>query len=156
MDKVGKKFETKLREDWLKSIPDSTIDRLYDSVSGFKSISNISDFIGYKMPNIFYIEAKTIKGKLFPFSNLTQYDKLIKKVGIPGVRAGVIIWFYEEDLIIYAPISTITQIKESGRKSISIKMVEDKLYNIVKIPSIKKRTFMDSDYSILTTLKDGE
>ena len=29
-------------------------------------------------------------------------------------------------------------------------------YNIIEIPSVKKRVFMDSDYSVLLSLKDGE
>lgn len=37
----------------------------------------------------------------------------------------------------------------NGEKSIGIRMLEDKLYNIIVIPSEKKRTFMASDYSIL-------
>ena len=86
----GKAFERKLKEDFLK-LENSTIDRLYDSMSGYKTISNISDFIGFRAPNIFYIEAKSIRGNTFPLSNLSQYDKLKAKVGIPGVRAGVVI-----------------------------------------------------------------
>ena len=156
MANKGKAFETKFKEDWIKSMPNSTIDRLYDSVSGYKSITNISDFIGYKMPNIFYLECKSIKGDRFPFTNLSQYDKLVSKVGIPGVRAGVIIWYYEQDLVVYVPISTVTKIKNDGKKSLSVNTIKSKVYNIVEIPSIKKRVFMDSDYSILLNLKDGE
>ena len=87
----GKAFEKKFAEDFIKTVPNCSLDRLYDSVSGFKSISNISDFIGYSKPNIFYLECKTHKGNTFPLTNLSQYDKLVNKVGIPGVRAGVII-----------------------------------------------------------------
>lgn len=66
----GKQFEAKFKEDFLK-IPDSTIDRLYDSVSGYKSVSNISDFIAYVFPNIFYVECKSHEGNTFPFVKLT-------------------------------------------------------------------------------------
>ena len=45
--------------------------------------------------------------------------------------------------------------KEDGKKSVGIASIEDG-YNIIEIPSIKKRIFMDSDYSILLNLKDGE
>ena len=156
MDKVGKQFERKFKEDFLRTIQESTIDRLVDSVSGYKSISNISDFIGYKKPNIFYFECKTIKGKSFPFANLSQYDKLNNKVGIPGVRVGIVIWYYEYDRVFYIPISTITKIKKDGSKSISLTTIDKKVYNIVEIPSIKKRVFMDSDYSVLLNLEEGE
>ncbi len=156
MDNYGKKFEKKFELDFLKSMPNSTIDRIYDSVSGYKSISNVCDFIGYKEPHIYYIECKSHKGISFPFSNLTQYDKLKEKVGIPGVRAGVVLWLYEHDKVLYVPISTVTSIKNDGIKSVSLTMLKKNKYNIIEIPSIKKRVYMDSDYSILQNLKDGE
>lgn len=59
----GKKFEQKMKEDFKKSFPDGTIDRIYDSVSGYKTISNIADFIGYNYPNIFYLECKSHLGR---------------------------------------------------------------------------------------------
>lgn len=152
----GKQFEQKFKYDWLNTVPNSTIDRLYDTTNGFKAISNISDFIGYSYPCIYYLECKSKVGNTFPLINLTQYDKLKLKVGIHGIRAGVIIWFIDHDKVVYVPISTITKLKEDDKKSINIKMLEEKLYNIVEIPSIKKRVFLDSDYSCLLNLKDGE
>src|SRR5574344_2565653 len=97
MNNRGKQFEQKMKIDFLKTIENSTIDRLYDTVNGYKTISNISDFIGYSFPNIFYLECKSHYGNTFPLANLTQYDKLKAKVGIHGVRAGVIIWFIDHD-----------------------------------------------------------
>lgn len=94
-DSYGKKFETRFKKDFLK-VPNSTIDRLYDTMNGYRSISQVSDFIGFKQPCIFYLECKTHKGASIPFDNIPQYDKLVKKVGIPGVRAGVVLWLYEK------------------------------------------------------------
>ena len=152
----GKQFEAKLKSDFLKTVPNSTIDRLYDSVSGFKAISNISDFIAYQKPCIYYLECKSHLGNTFPLTNLTQYDKLKVKVGIPGVRAGVVIWFIDHDRVIYVPISTITKLKQDGKKSVNINKIEEEGYRILNIPSQKKRVFLDSDYSVLSTLEDGE
>lgn len=152
----GKHFESVLKQDWLNSVSGSTIDRLYDSVSGYKTISNISDFIAYKKPLIFYLEAKTIKGNTFPFQNLTQYDKLIGKVGIDGVRAGVVIWFYEHDRIIYVPVSSVSKMKNDGKKSINITTIDTDGYKFIEIPSVKKRVFMTSDYSVLMNTEEGE
>lgn len=152
----GKQFEAKLKQDFLSTVPDCTIDRLYDSVSGFKAISNISDFIAFKKPCIYYLEAKSHQGNTFPLANLTQYDKLTSKVGIPGVRAGVILWMIDHDRVIYVPIATITKLKEDGKKSININTIEKDGYRILNIPSAKKRVFMDSDYSVLQTLEDGD
>ena len=43
------------KEDFLK-LEDSSIDRLYDVTTGYKSIKQVADFIGYVFPNIFYLE----------------------------------------------------------------------------------------------------
>lgn len=151
----GKEFELKFKQDFVRTVPDSSIDRIYDSVSGYKSVSNIADFICYKFPNLFFIELKSCKGASLPFLNITQYDKLKDKVGILGVRAGVILWLYEKDIVMYIPISTITKMKNDGKKSVGLKAIEEG-YNIKIIPSVKKRVFMDSDYSCLLELEEGE
>lgn len=153
-DNLGKKFELKFKEDFLK-VPGATIDRLYDPTSGYVSVSNISDFIGYIYPNIYYIELKSRKGASLSFDGIPQYYKLVKKVGKKGVRAGVVLWLYEKDKVLYIPIATITQMIADGKKSVGIKAIEEG-YNIIEIPSIKKRVFMDSDYSVLMNLKEGE
>jgi len=152
----GKQFERKFAEDFQRSFPNGTLDRLYDQMSGYKTISNISDFIGYNYPNIFYLECKSHEGNTFPLSNLTQYEPLSRKVGIKGVRAGVIIWFTDHDRVIYVPISTITKMKEDNVKSVNIRLIDEEMYKYVNIPSTKKRVFMDSDYSVLMNLKEGE
>ena len=150
---LGKKFEEKFKNDWLK-IPNSSIDRLYDTMNGYKTISQVSDFIGYVFPNIFYLECKSINGNTFPITNLTQYSKLVKKVGIKGVRVGVIIWYKEHERVSYVPISTLTEMIKDGKKSVNIKEIDN--YRIVEIPSKVRRTFLDSDYSVLLDLEEGE
>ena len=152
----GKEFEAKFKDDFLKTVPNSTIDRLYDPVMGYISISNIADFIGFSAPHIFYLECKSCKGASLPFSNITQYDKLIKKIGIPGVRVGIVLWLYEKDVgIIYIPISTITKMKEEGKKSFGIKHLNNIEYPSIILPSKKRKIFYDTDYSPLTQLPDG-
>ena len=151
----GKAWEQKIREDFVK-VEGSTLDRLYDSVSGYKTISNISDFIGYIYPNIFYLEAKSCKGNTFPLTKLTQYEKLKCKVGVPGVRVGVLLWFIEHDTVLYVPVSTVTKMLEDGKKSVNIKMATDDSYNVKVVPSSKRRVFLDCDYSFLKDLVDGE
>ena len=42
-DHKGKEFEVKFKQDFTSTIPNSTIDRLYDPVGGYVAISNISD-----------------------------------------------------------------------------------------------------------------
>lgn len=149
----GKQFEEKFKEDFSK-LEDASIDRLYDVMNGYKAIKQVSDFVGYLYPNIFYIECKSHKGASLPLSNITQYDSLVKKVGRKGVRSGVVLWLYEKDKVLYIPTKTITQLKNDGEKSVGLRHIEN--YRIIEIPSVKLRVFMDSDYSILTTLQEGD
>lgn len=153
MSNRGKQFEEKFKEDFLK-LPDSSLDRLYDVMNGYKNIKQVSDFIGYLFPNIFYLECKAHKGASLPLSNITQYDNLRKKVGIRGVRSGVVLWLYEKDKVLYIPTQTIIKLKEDGEKSVGIRHLDT--YRIIEVPSIKKRVFMDSDYSILQSLNEGD
>ena len=57
-------------------------------------------------------------------------------------------------------LKTITKILELGIKSFNPETLRSKLdctiYNYYEIPSVKKRVFLDSDYTILTTLSEGE
>lgn len=151
---IGKSFEERFKEDWKKSFPNGTIDRLYDSMSGYLSISTVSDFICYNYPYMYYIECKAHKGASLPFTNITQYDKIKMKVGIPGIRAGIVLWLYEKDKVFYIPISTITKMKEDGEKSVGLRSLSK--YDIIEIPSKKLRTYMESNYSILSKLEEGK
>ena len=151
----GKEFEQKFKEDWLKSFPDGFLCRLPDQMSGYKTTSkNLCDFIGFNLNTLYLIECKSCRGASIPMGNITQYDKLKEKIGIKGVRVGVVLWLVDKDKVLYIPMSTIKQLKENGEKSIGIRHLTE--YNIKEIPSVKKRVFMDSDYSILLNLKDGE
>lgn len=86
----GKAFEARFKSDFLK-VKGASLDRIYDSVSGFKGIKNICDFIGYIFPYAYYLECKSTKQNTFSIQKLTQYDKLIEKKGIKGVNAGAVI-----------------------------------------------------------------
>ncbi len=149
----GKPFEEQFKKDFLK-LEGSSLDRLYDVMMGYKSIKQVSDYIGYVKPNIFYLECKTHAGASIPFDKITQYDSMVKKVGIPGVRSGVILWLYEKDKVFYVPIATITKLKKDGEKSVGMRHLGN--YRIIEIPSVKKRVFMDSDYSVLKELKEND
>ena len=105
--------------------------------------------IFYKYPFIWYGELKSHLGNTFPIANLTQYDKLICKKGIKGVRAGAIIWFIDHDKVIWVPIETFEYLKLAGKKSINIKMLQDAEYKLLDLPSKKRRTFLDTDYNYL-------
>lgn len=145
----GKAFEQKFYQDWKKSFPEGTINRIYDTMNGYKSISNVSDYIGYSYPNIMYLECKSHRGNTWNFNYFTQYEKLLEKVGIKGVIAGVILWMIDLDKVVFLPVEEVKKMKDDNCKSFNIKMLEEKVYNIIEIPSVKKRVFMDSDYSVI-------
>lgn len=148
----GKKFEERFKQDWINSTGGIVI-RLYDNTSGYLSISNISDYICYKYPNIFFIECKSHRGASIPFENISQYQKLITLSNTLGVRCGIVLWLYEKDIVLYIPVSVIKQLKDIGEKSVGIRHLDK--YDIIKIPSEKLRVFMKSDYSVLLSLKEG-
>lgn len=151
----GKEFEARFKQQFLASFPNSFILRLPDQVSGYKyTSSNICDFIGYAKGKLYLIECKTHLGASFPLSNLSQYNKLLPYVGIPGVRVGIVLWLIDKDKIFYVPISTVIQMKIKNKKSISYKDIDK--WRIIEIPSIKKVVFMDSDYSVLDLLEEGD
>ena len=153
MADYGKKFEERFKKDWVESTG-GVIVRLYDNTSGYLSISNISDYICYKFPNLYFIECKTHKGASLPFDKISQYNKLLEYGGVDGVRSGVVLWLYEKDEVLYVPVKTIEKLKSDGEKSVGIRHLDS--YRIFRVPSEKLRTFMKSDYSILLSLEDGD
>ena len=156
MSNKGKQFEQRLRKDWLNSIEDTVIYRLNDQMSGFKGSTNIGDFIGYKYPLIFIIDAKTKKGNTIGFSDIRQYDKMLEYKDIKGVFTGVICWFYERDKVVWIPIQTLYKLKQDDKKSYNIKMLDSNEYPAFEIPSKKLRTFMDTDYNKFVEYCKGE
>lgn len=151
----GKQFEEKFKADFSK-LEGVSLDRLYDPTGGLHGIKNISDFICYKFPNQFYIECKSCNENTWNFSNYTQYEKQLAKVGIPGVRVGVVLWMIKHDVVVYIPTKTIQCMKFDNRKSFNIKDLKAETYRIIQVPSVKRRIFMDSDYSVLFHLKEED
>lgn len=151
----GKQFEERFKQDWVRTFPNGECVRLPDQVSGYKYTSqNICDFICYNYPNLFYIECKTHKKASIPLDNITQYERLIEHSGKQGVRSGVVIWLYDKDRVFYVPASTIKKMKEDGKKSIGLTSFDE--YDIIDLPSRKLRVFMETDYSCMMNLKEGE
>lgn len=153
----GKQFENRFREDWVKSFPKSFILRLQDQVSGYKYTSrNPCDFICYANRTLFLIECKSHSGNTFPLTNFTQYVIMKSYSNIDNIIAGIVLWMYDHDVVVFIPIEEITKMKQADLKSFNIKMLNTNDYNIIKIPSKKLRTFMESDYSILLKGEDNE
>ena len=72
MANYGKKFETKFKEDWEQFVPNSLLVRLYDTTNGYMGIKNLSDYIGYKKPNMFIMELKSLQGNTFSLKKINS------------------------------------------------------------------------------------
>ena len=148
----GKAWEDKFRQDWRRCFPNSFMFRLKDQMTGYKETSgNPCDFLCFPgNRELFLIECKEHKGASIPFTAIPQYDRLLEYCGLPGVRAGVVLWLSDKDRVFWISIEEMEKMVKDGKKSIGLKMFEDKSYNIIEIPSVKKRVYLDSDYTVLT------
>lgn len=145
----GKKFESQFKQDWEKSFPKGVIIRLPDQQSGYYGTSaNICDFVCFTDGILFLVECKSHAGNTFPFSCLSQLDKLKKYIGIDNVVPCVILWLYDIDKVFFLRADEIVKMIEDGKKSFNGKNIDEN-YNFIQIPSSKKRAFMSSDYSII-------
>ena len=102
---------------------------------------------------MYLLECKSHAGASLPFSDVPQYDRLKRYVGLTGIRVGVIVWLYDKDKCFYVPVKTITKLMKEEQKSVGIRNLDND--EIKEIPSVKKRVFMDSDYSVLRDLPEG-
>lgn len=151
-DGLGKKFEQQFRLNWQKCFPNTFIHRLPDQIGGYAGIggSNPCDFICLPKANmLFMLEIKEHKGNTIPWTAIRQYDKLLSYNNLSWVFPGILIWFSDHDKIIYCPIAEAQKMHEDGKKSINIKMLDEKLYNIYEVAAIKKRVFLEADYQKL-------
>lgn len=139
----GKDFETVIKAAFEK-VEGLSIDRLHDQTTGFLGSCNICDFIVYREPNEIYIECKSCHGNTFPISNITdnQYRGLVEKSKIPGVIAGVIVWWVDRDITAFFDIAYIAKLKSDDMKSIKFDTAEE---NGFIINGKKKRVFFDYD-----------
>jgi hypothetical protein len=68
---------------------------------------------------------------------------MLEKSMIPGVTAGVMIWYIDHDLTVWIPIDVVVTLMNFGYKSINIKDL-DKIPHLV-VPGKKKRVYFDYD-----------
>lgn len=153
---IGKKFEDRFRKDYKECFPDTFIYRLPDQQSGYAGggSQNPCDFICYPGSLILMAECKAHKGASIPFSAIPQYERMLEYKGLKSTHAGVVVWFYEKDIVIWVSIEEMEKMVLDGEKSIGLRMLKpkkdsEKAYNIITIPSVKLRAFMESDYNYL-------
>ena len=150
MQGKGKQFEDKVRQD-LSRVEGVLALRLPDQWNGYRNSSNPCDFIVYKKPIMLFMEVKSRQKNLFNLCDFAQYPLLLSYSGIDGIYPIVVIWFIDYDMVLCFPITSIEKMRQDGLKSINVKKLDtykDKHF-YMEIPSIKRRIFMDSDYSCI-------
>lgn len=153
---IGKKWENKYKSTWEKQFPGTLIYRLPDQQSGYAGggSSNPCDFMCYPGNCLLMIECKAKSGASIPFTDIRQYNKMLDFKGLYKTFPGVVVWFYEKDIIIWVSIEEMEKMVLDGEKSIGLRMIDEKKpykkqYNIIKIPAVKLRTFMEADLNYL-------
>ena len=153
---IGKKFEDRFRKDYKQCFPNTFIYRLPDQQSGYAGggSQNPCDFICYPGSLELMVECKAHKGASIPFSKIPQYERMLDYKGLHKTFPGVVVWFYEKDIVIWVSIDEMEKMVLDGEKSIGLRMLQnkndnEKAYNIITIPSTKLRAFMESDYTYL-------
>ena len=151
----GKMFEEDIREALLR-VPCTSVDRMYDQMSGFKGSSNICDFIAYHYPNMYYFECKSCYGntlsihsndpkrKYGDISN-AQWEGLLMKSKYPGVIAGYFVWFIDHDMTIFIHAEDMKALKDTGAKSLNYNKLKDLNGSFYILPGEKKRVRFDYD-----------
>ena len=160
---IGKKFEDRFKKDYKRCFPETLCYRLPDQQSGYAGggSSNPCDFMCYPGPCVLMVECKAHKGASIPFNDIRQYDKMLDFKGLHKTFPGVVVWFYEKDIVIWVSIEEMEKMVLDGEKSIGLRMIDDKKpykksYNIITLPSTKLRAFMETDYNYLVEVLNGE
>ncbi len=152
----GKDFENEIRKAFLKC-PHVSIDRFHDPGMGYIGVKNICDFGVYEYPYQYYFECKSFYGNTLNFkSQITQHqwEGLLNKSQIFGVKAGIISWFIDHDITLFADIWELEKLKLEGAKSLNIKDITENKIKYTKFPGIKKRILFT--YNAEQFLKDLE
>ena len=153
---IGKKFEDRFKKDYQRCFPNTMIHRLPDQQSGYAGggSSNPCDFMCYPGDCILMVECKAHKGASIPFTAIPQYERQLDYKGLYKTHPGVVVWFYEKDIVIWVSIEEMEKMVLDGEKSIGLRMIDKdkpykKTYNIITIPAQKLRTFMEADLNYL-------
>ena len=157
----GKDFEGQV-EAGFEKVPGVSIDRLPDPMAGYAGVKNICDYIVYKHPNQYYIECKSCYGNTMSihsnnpkkaYGNITnnQWEGLLEKSKIPGVRAGILVWFIDHDETYWIDIRLLKRHRDEGNKSIAywcdwIKFDSLELGKWTRIVGKKRRVLFDYDF----------
>lgn len=156
----GKDFEGQIYSGFSK-IEGVSIDRLPDPMAGYAGVKNICDFLVYKYPIQYYVECKSCYGNRLSihsndpkkkYGNITnnQWEGLLEKSKIPGVRAGILVWFIDHDKTYWLDIRLLERYRNEGNKSIPfypdwVDFTEETAEQWTEITGKKKRVLFDYD-----------
>lgn len=137
----GKRNETAIREA-CKRLPDVLCERLWDSLGGKMNLKQPSDFIIYKYPNIFYVEAKSTAGDQLPMANISdfQWKSLSERSKVNGCISGIMVEYRiseNEIRVFFVNIEDLKQIRHrEGKKYLN---VEEAVEIGIEIETKKKK-----------------
>ena len=115
--------------------------------TGYKNQNNPCDFIVFDHGTQNYIECKAVHGNTLNFKSQirkNQWDKLLAKSYIPGVNAGILVWFIDWDITLFIPIVVLEKMKIKNYKSFNIKKDINKVEKLY-VEGTKKRVFFEYD-----------
>lgn len=164
----GKKFEEVVRSAFEK-VPGVSIDRVHDQTTRYKGSTNICDFIVYREPYEYYFECKSVHGNTLSIYSIpkmgkdgklhgfygnirdNQWEGLLEKSKIKGVRAGIICWWVDKDTTMFIDIRLLEELRKKGYKSIDYcaSFVFEHIDNLPDmwgwVIGTKKRVYFDYD-----------
>lgn len=126
----GYKFEDRILKEFQEA--EVHIKRIKSRSTGFKGDNEIADFYIYYNPTLFYIEAKSVKGKSLPFSNIqkNQAIGLWEASKVDGIVAGFLVEYREVDEVYFIEISAMNELLEKGIKSFSLDFARSGEYSM--------------------------
>jgi hypothetical protein len=158
----GKDFEAQVQAGFAR-LYGVSIDRLPDPMAGYAGVKNICDFIVFKQPKQYYIECKSCYGNTMSihsnnpkkmYGNITnnQWDGLLEKSKIPGVKAGILVWFIDHDVTYWIDIQVLQRHRDKGHKSISyfadwVDCTPETYDKWTIITGTKRRVLFDYDFT---------
>lgn len=97
------------------------VTRLYDTTNGFRGVANPCDYIATTEFGTVFLELKTTIETSLSFNNITenQWFQLSRAERCKFSLAGILVYFQKHEKIIWYPISTLEEVKQSGVKSVN-------------------------------------
>ena len=121
MSYTGKMFEEDFFENAKELDSQALVTRLYDTTNGFRGVANPCDYIAATEFGTVFLELKTTIETSLSFNNITenQWFQLSRAERCKFSLAGILVYFQKHEKIIWYPISTLEEVKQSGVRSVN-------------------------------------